>query len=162
MGMREVTKEVFWSLVDKSGGEDACWPWTRHRSSRGYGEVRAISIHKGPTRAHRAAYIFEYGDFDRSLFVCHKCDNPPCCNPKHLFLGDRFDNAQDKARKGRGRKQNGEMNHMAKFEEFEIHYIRETKIHSTLLARAFGVNRRCIERIRTGQRWGHIPPPVRA
>jgi hypothetical protein len=92
----------FWSKVDRSGGPDACWPWTCGRQRlRGYGFFWLVSAGMN-VLTHRVAYQLEYGDFpDESLCVCHKCDNPPCCNPSHLFLGTRATNAQDAKSKGR-------------------------------------------------------------
>lgn len=88
----------FWRLVDKSGGDDACWPWTGSPSTNGYGQF-GIKSRKIP--AHRLAYLFHFGHIDPALLVCHRCDNPPCCNPAHLFLGNHTDNARDMIAKGR-------------------------------------------------------------
>lgn len=90
----------FWSRVDKSGGPDACWPWTRGCFSFGYGQIR---IQSKARVAHRLAWELTHGPIPNSLFVLHHCDNPPCCNPgpKHLFLGTQKDNIRDAASKGR-------------------------------------------------------------
>lgn len=90
--------DIFWSKVDKSGDDDACWNWTAGKSSRGYGtfwdDVKTVST-------HRYAYELTHGEIPRGLFVCHKCDNPLCCNPSHLWLGTALDNTIDRMKKGR-------------------------------------------------------------
>ena len=95
----ESVETRFWKSVDRTGGPDACWPWTgAKRTRKGYGSAwdgeRSVS-------AHRLAYQLANGDTGDGLLVCHECDNPPCCNPKHLFEGTVTDNSDDKVRKGR-------------------------------------------------------------
>lgn len=90
--------EWFWDRVDKSAGPDKCWPWQGHRLPTGYGR---LVLHGKFIGAHRVAYELEYNKKPGDLFVCHKCDNPICCNPRHLFLGTHQDNMDDKVQKGR-------------------------------------------------------------
>lgn len=86
--------------VDASAGPDACWPWTAGKANGGYGAIRYNgSIY----RAHRIAWTIANGAIPQGMLVLHKCDNPPCCNPAHLFIGTHKDNSQDMARKGRTR-----------------------------------------------------------
>lgn len=93
-------EERFWSLVDKAGDTDACWLWKGTLNKPGgYGRV---SWHGKRARAHRVAYLLTYGELPDHLEVCHTCDNPPCCNPKHLFLATHQQNMDDRERKGRG------------------------------------------------------------
>lgn len=90
------TPEKFWARVARS---DGCWLWTGGTGPRGYGVVR----YQGAAfRAHRLAWILTHGPIPEGLFVCHHCDNPPCCNPAHLFLGTGADNMRDMANKRRG------------------------------------------------------------
>ena len=76
----------FWTKVDKSGGEDACWPWLASQDGRGYGQftVKQLGLWK-PIKAHRISCFLKYKVL--SSCTCHHCDNPICCNPSHLYNG---------------------------------------------------------------------------
>lgn len=87
----------FWGFVDKSAGPSACWPYTGFRKWDGYGWVARRG--KWMT-ASRHAWILTNGD-PGAEHVLHRCDNPPCCNPAHLFLGTAKDNNADKIAKRR-------------------------------------------------------------
>jgi len=91
----------FWLRV-ATGGPLECWPWQGPRNRQGYGYLWFCG---GMAPASRAAYIITNGDIQpattRRLNVCHTCDNPPCCNPAHLFLGTSADNVVDARKKGR-------------------------------------------------------------
>lgn len=94
-------QDWFWSRVDKSGGPDACWPFTGSRNEDGYGTQQwEGKVHK----ASRLALLFTEGESEGRPFSCHKCDNPPCCNPKHLYWGTPSDNMKDAWARGRKRR----------------------------------------------------------
>jgi hypothetical protein len=78
--------------------ESGCWEWTGYRTRDGYGSVK----HAGKMmKAHRVAYEAAYDPIPDGMIVCHKCDNPACCNPNHLWLGTDADNQRDMVAKGR-------------------------------------------------------------
>jgi len=93
----------FWSKVERT---DTCWVWRGAKSGPGYGAMRISGRRVG---THRLSYELFVGPIPAGMHVCHTCDNPPCCNPAHLFLGSAADNQHDKARKGRAaaRSRNG-------------------------------------------------------
>lgn len=75
-----------------------CWEWTGGRDSRGYGSIRVARTGIG---AHRLAWQVAYGPIPPGMAVLHRCDNPPCVRPAHLFLGSQADNNRDMRDKGR-------------------------------------------------------------
>jgi hypothetical protein len=99
--MKMTAEERFWSKVDKRGPDD-CWEWTGGKL-RGYGIFSAAHGHS--VRANRFAWETSFGPIPKGKRVCHTCDNPPCCNPAHLFCGTQKDNVDDMFRKGRSRTQ---------------------------------------------------------
>lgn len=145
--------ERFWEKVDIRG-EDECWEWTAFRTDTGYGQ---FGIRNTLWKAHRVAWMLTHKKNPKDSFICHHCDNPPCCNPKHLFVGNNQLNMQDKARKG---KSNGELNNANKLtsdEVIEIRNLYSQKEHSmNKLSEIFGVSRGCISKIIHRKTWRHI------
>lgn len=90
--------ERFWQRVDGSAGADGCWPWTAGRFDTGYG---CVWFEGRAQKAHRVAWLVAYGPLGPTERVLHRCDNPPCCNPGHLFAGSSRDNTADMLAKGR-------------------------------------------------------------
>ncbi len=95
---KETTKQRL--LARAKITETDCWEWIGGRSRRGYGRIVVFGKLQGVSRV--AAWVWKDFDLNSDLLICHKCDNPPCFNPKHLFVGTNKDNTQDCIAKGRG------------------------------------------------------------
>lgn len=80
---------------------DECWLWQGYRMKFGYGLIQARKVCSTPLLAHRVAYELTNGPIPKGKHVLHRCDNPPCVNPEHLFIGTQQDNNLDRDRKGR-------------------------------------------------------------
>jgi hypothetical protein len=100
--MKEKDEKRFWGKVTKAG-EDECWEWTGHKSAGGYGRFYLGGKKPKPktVAAHRFAYAVIFGPIPDGLIACHRCDNPSCVNPSHLFIGTHQDNSDDKLQKKR-------------------------------------------------------------
>ena len=148
--------------VDSSGGPDACWPWIAS-ANRGYGQFGLGGAAGAPVRATHVAFALAYGHVpDGDECVLHSCDNPPCCNPAHLFLGTRTDNAADRDGKGRGTRPplvRGERSHLAKLSEDDVRAIRAARAGgetATSIAARYGVRQSNVSAICLRQTWKHV------
>jgi hypothetical protein len=142
-------------------GKDECWPWTGSRNlARGkpwYGQWTPAGD-MAPELTHRAAYRLFVGLIPDGQFVLHKCDNPVCVNPAHLFLGSQADNVKDMWTKKRGNPgtSRGEKHGMSKLTAEIVEEIRKSTSHGTELAAKYGVSRVTISEIRTRKTWRHV------
>jgi len=147
------TPDIFWSGVNIKS-PDECWEWMGYKDKGGYGN---ISIRNYPTRTHRYAWELSYGFIPENMCVCHFCDNPPCCNPRHLWLGTINDNTQDMIKKGRKVSSKGESNGFSKLSEIQVLEIRRLysmgKYSQTELAKMFEVTKSNIECIVHYKSW---------
>ena len=159
----------FWSKVDKRG-PDECWPWLAGKGKDGYGSFTAAS--RKTIGAHCFAYILAHGPIPKRLQVLHSCDNPPCCNPAHLWLGTALDNNRDSATKRRRaygerhgshvhpeRVARGERNGNARLKTADILHIREMcqqGMTETKIAHLFNISQGVVSRIILRKSWKHI------
>ena len=137
--------------------ENGCWEWTRAPSMNGYGMMRIDGI---VFKSHRVSkVVFDGFDIKSSLFVCHHCDNPPCFNPKHLFIGTRSDNANDMFSKNRGYSAKGEYNPKAKLTESQVHRIflmEELGETHEYISSFFPIGRAMVSHILRKESWRHL------
>lgn len=152
----------FWSKVYKDGPIiipelGSCWMWTSTRNKAGYG---VIGISQKNYLTHRLSWEIQNGTIPKDLLVLHKCDNPSCINPEHLFLGTDADNVCDKMNKGRHRKRSGEATGTAKVTKEQVIEIRERfaqgGIHHSQIAKEFGLSRMAVSFIVRRRTWKHI------
>jgi hypothetical protein len=143
----------YWSHVKRSPG---CWTWIGTRDNHGYG---VVYFDGRLQKAHRVAWQLAHGTITPGASVCHRCDNPPCVNPTHLFLGTQADNMADMARKGRGvggpGAKRGEAHHMAKLSDVDVQTIRdlqESGWTQRSIAEKFSVSQGNISMILSGRR----------
>lgn len=159
----------FWGHVDRRGPND-CWVWTGRRGASGYG---VVSVGSHPRRAHRVSYEIAYGPIPDGLYVCHACDNPPCVNPTHLWLGSARDNSHDARDKGRSpfgdrsgahthpeSRPRGEAHYAARVTEADVVAIRAAFAAGegrAALSRRYGVTYEAISAIVRRLSWRHVP-----
>lgn len=137
--------ERFWSKVDKSGD---CWLWKASRDKSGYGCIGSDGKVK---KAHRVVWELTFGPIPEGMDVLHRCDNPSCVNPSHLFLGTQDVNIHD--RDNKNRQAMGEHHGRHKLTLNQVREIIQSPIGSRRLARIFSVGRTTIINIRHGTTW---------
>jgi hypothetical protein len=142
MAPRGPKPKGFWFYVDK-GEPNECWEFFGARHYKGYGEFRVGSSKQ---KAHRIAWTELIGPIPESMHVLHKCDNPPCCNPAHLFLGTDADNRKDMLKKERYGK-------LSFKQAKEIRNLYETGLTHQEIADLFNVSRTTISDIIRAERW---------
>jgi hypothetical protein len=143
--------------------DSGCWLWAGGIGRDGYGKVKRDGKSQ---RAHRVFYQAHKGPIPSGLLVCHSCDNPPCVNPAHLFVGTVADNERDKDAKGRRSPSpclthpetlpRGESHGMAKLTEAAVAEIKAGMIGTREAARKYGVSRSTVQRARNGRHWKHL------
>jgi hypothetical protein len=172
--IKPTVEERFWAKVDKRG-PDECWPWAAGRNAKGYGYFhiggeRARSVVE--RSAHRASWVLARGPIPDGLYVLHRCDNPPCVNPAHLFLGTHLDNIQDMKAKGRAargersaarlhpeRRARGEKASGAKITEAQVRAIRREHAAGATaraIAPRYGLHETSVGQIVRRQSWAHV------
>ena len=150
----------FWSHVDKSAEPGGCWIWTGALNAAGYGRVYWEKTRHNI--AHRVAYQIALGAIPKGMFVLHRCDNPRCVNPDHLFLGTHQDNMKDMRAKGRSSNagsKRGEANFASKLSREMVERIRflySSKFSVMEISRKTGVPYSNVWRIVHRKSWKHI------
>ena len=151
--------ERFWKYVNKTAD---CWLWTGAKTYGGYGVINSGGRDGKIIRAHRLSWELHNGPFPAELDVCHKCDNPSCVRPDHLFLGTAKDNVADMVHKGRARggAPRGSLHPQAKLTEAQVVDIRARHTAGAAsqrqLAREYGVDRRAIHQVVYRKTWIHV------
>ena len=148
-------EDRFQARVDVRG-PDECWDWTAGRVPAGYGAIwdNAIGRHR---HAHRLAWELANGPIPEGMFICHYCDNPPCCNPAHLFLGTQAENDADRTQKGRSSR--GTRHRDAKLTPDAVREIRRRfalGMRQVDLAREFGVSSGTMSAVVHRKSWRHV------
>lgn len=154
----------FWRHVERS--EHGCWTWTATRARFGYGQIASGGRGGHMLRAHRVSWELHNGPIPDGLWVLHKCDNPACVRPDHLFLGTHADNMRDCIAKGRHRGAThretylGERNGRSKLTADQVRELRLRRNDGEsmrALARRFGVSKPSVQAIVRRDHWRHVP-----
>lgn len=138
----------FWSKVDRSAGPDGCWPWAAQRTRQGYG---VFNINRLPQPAHRVAADLAQLVGDGSQ-VLHSCDNPPCCNPRHLRRGTRSENMQDMT--DRNRRHGMRLNRYA---VLALRWLHSKGVSRKRLMDAYRLHPSTVSGAIYGHTWRHVP-----
>lgn len=152
----------FWLKVDQSGGPDSCWPWLAGKFNDGYGSF-SVQVGDGihtERRAHVVAWeLANEKPMPDGMLGCHTCDNPPCCNPSHVFPGTPLTNAQDRDAKGRGipkgRKRITKP-HLTKSQIRDMRQRRDDGETRLSLSIAFGVSEKQVTRVVSHKSWRNV------
>ena len=151
-----------WSRVDMSAGPGGCWLWLGGVNSNGYGMIRrepeGNAIRGIKTTTHRVAWDLTHGPIAQGLHVCHRCDNPRCVNPAHLWLGTHAQNLADMKTKGRAAR--GDRSGTARLDSRQVQVIKRLLFlghcSAAEISALLGVSSAAIDSIRNEKTWRHI------
>ena len=155
--MNDKQIEKFLVKIEQGDNEDDCWKWHSYKSN-GYGRFRINNKNQG---AHRISYeYFNNCKIKEGMIILHSCDNPECCNPKHLSEGTQAKNMADKEAKNRHNHVKGERHGNSKLTEVQVLKIREKyaigNTSYSSLAKEYNIDYKCIRRIIDKKLWKHI------
>ena len=145
----------FWRQVNRLGPTE-CWNWTGDCANKRYGRIMNL---RKDRPAHRVAYELTHGEIPTGLHCLHRCDNPRCCNPAHLWLGTAGDNMRDCIAKGRNNPSKGEHRYNAKLSDSIVREARTAWDNGeslNKLARRFGVEKSTMWTALVGKSWNHV------
>ena len=148
-------EQRFLALADVKSAKE-CWEWKSSRRPDNYGQWRRSS---GQIElAHRAAWRLFRTEIPKGAFILHRCDNPPCVNPAHLFLGSQTDNMRDMWNKGRARpgQSKGEAHGMSKLTAEAVRDIRTSPESGVVLSKKYGISQTTVSDVRKRRIWKHI------
>lgn len=146
---------LFWQKIRRTN-RSQCWEWIGYRKPDGYGRVCWGGRNR---QAHSVAYELTKGPIPKGHGVLHTYDNPPCCNPSHLFVGTQQDNVRDMINKGRGKKARGESSGKSKLNNKKVRAIKKLLskgMYQYLIGEKFGVSQSAIASINRGATWRHV------
>lgn len=148
----QVETKIIARLVESLSG---CWEFAGPLMKDGYGRVR---LEGKPTLTHRASYIYHTSSIPEGLHILHKCDNPCCCNPAHLYAGTHHDNMKDKVKRARQYRPNhvGVNNTCSKLTDSDVVAIFTSTKTTKELCKEFPVGRASINLIKQGKSWKHV------
>ena len=153
-GKRIPIEQRFWKKVDKTS---TCWNWIGNKTRLGYGQIGLGGTEGKICLAHRISYELAHGVIPKGLCILHKCDNPACVNPEHLWAGTQQENIRDRCLKGRSEGSKGEKNGKAKLNRKLVKEIRElyktNEFSHTGLAEVFNVSKATIYYIINNKHW---------
>jgi hypothetical protein len=161
-GFSPTLPKRFWAKVQKAEG---CWLWTGSKDSFGYGKIYCgtstprTGRKNWTMRTHIFSWILRNGPVPSGMCVLHHCDNPPCVNPAHLWLGSRGDNNKDALRKGRNWKPSGEQHHKSKIttlDVIEIRKLRQSGSTFVEISKLFPLDETNLSRICQHKTWKHV------
>ena len=151
MNTTEKLKKRFYAKVRKT---KTCWIWKAWKNYYGYGQIK---INGKATGAHRVSYVIHNNKkIPEGKLICHTCDNRQCVNPKHLYVGTKYTNAQDCVNKGRQTRLQGVDNGHAILTELDVIEIRNSTLSSYKIAPMYGVVPSAIRSVKHRRTWKHL------
>lgn len=165
------TLQNFWSAIDKNGREPQtiiykdlqgpCWRWKKCLNKAGYGRIGGVNR----MLAHRFSWLIHYGKIPDGMEVCHKCNNPECVRPDHLYVGTHGDNVRQSIVEGRLVRDRGEQHSVSVLTEEIVVSLRRlysSGNSTTELSATFGLDAGTIYQCIVGKTWKHVPGSVKA